>query len=290
MKTLNSKRIINVTKILIDCSKRSKKFSFGFYGLLVFVFVGFILSPLAPFDPRIWNTAPRDRPPSLQYFLGTTSTGQDMFWLLCWSIRSSLTIGFVSGLVVVLLGVLIGLIAGFKGGLVDHIVMLVTDIFIVIPEMPIMILLVFLFHKMASLLFLSGVIALFTWARPLRQIRAQVLSLREREFINTAWFSGRNTFSIVLKEILPHLIPWILALVANFSLIAIGFEAGLAVIGLSLAQEATLGMLIYWVLQYNAIFRNIWWWFLPSIFAICFLFLVLFCLYSGVTDLITREV
>jgi len=290
MKAIRPKRIFSVFRILIDYSKRSKKFSFGFYGLLVFIFVGFILSPMAPFDPRIWNTAPRDRPPSLQCPLGTTSTGQDMFWLLCWSIRNSLIIGFVSGLAVVFLGVLVGLIAGFKGGLVDRVVMLITDIFIVIPGMPIMILLVFLFHDMASLLFLSGVIALFNWARPLRQIRAQVLSLREREFINTAWFSGRNTLSIIIREILPHLTPWILALVANFSLIAIGSEAGLAVIGLSLTQEATLGMLIYWVLQYNAIFRNIWWWFLPSVLTMCLLFWVLFCLYSGVTDLITREV
>jgi len=274
---------------LIDYSKRSKKFSFGFYGLLLFLFIGFVLSPLAPFDPRIWGIVPRDRPPSFRYLLGTTSTGQDVFWLLCWSIRNSLIIGFVSGLVVVFLGVFIGLIAGFKGGLIDRIAMLVADIFIVIPDLPIIIMLMFLFHEKASLLFLSGVIALFNWARPLRQIRAQVLSLREREFISTAWFSGRSTLSIVLREILPHLTPWILALVANFSLIAIGSEAGLAVLGLSLTQEATLGMMIYWMLQYNAIFRNIWWWFLPSVLTISLLFLVLFFLYSGITDLITRE-
>lgn len=278
----------SLANILIDSSKRSRRFSLGFYGLIIFVIIGFVLSPLSPYDPRRWNTAPRDQPPSLQYPLGTTSTGQNMFWLLSWSIRNSLIMGLVAGMVVTVLGVIVGLIAGFKGGLIDRVVILITDIFIVIPGMPIIILLVFLFHKQASLLFLSGVIALFNWARPLRQIRAQVLSLREREYIYTARFSGKNIFEIVFGEVLPHILPWTLAMLANFVLISIGMEAGLAVIGLSLSNEATLGMLIYWAMQYNAIFRNIWWWFLPSVLTMCFLFLVLFSLYTGITSLITR--
>ena len=278
-------RLVN---ILIDSSRRSRRFSLGFYGLIMFVIIGFALSPLSPYDPRRWNTAPRDQPPSLQYPLGTTSTGQNMFWLLFWSIRNSLIMGLVAGMAVTVLGVIVGLIAGFKGGLVDRVVILITDIFIVIPGMPIIILLVFLFHKQASLLFLSGVIALFNWARPLRQIRAQVLSLREREYIYTARFSGKNIFEIVFGEVLPHILPWTLAMLANFVLIAIGMEAGLAVIGLSLSNEATLGMLIYWALQYNAIFRNIWWWFLPSVLTMCLLFLILFFLYTGITSLVTR--
>lgn len=278
----------SLVNILIDSSRRSRRFSLGFYGLIVFVIIGFVFSPLSPYDPRRWNTAPRDQPPSLQYPLGTTSTGQNMFWLLFWSIRNSLIMGLVAGAAVTLLGVAVGLIAGFKGGLVDRVVMLITDIFIVVPGMPIIILLVFLFHKQASLLFLSGVIALFNWARPLRQIRAQVLSLREREYIYTARFSGKNVFEIVFGEVLPHILPWTLAMLANFVLIAIGMEAGLAVIGLSLSNEATLGMLIYWALQYNAIFRNIWWWFLPSVITMCFLFLTLFFLYTGITSLVTR--
>ncbi|UCD92351.1 MAG: ABC transporter permease [Methanobacteriota archaeon] len=278
-----------IAKVLTDTSRSNRRFLFGFYGLMTFVVVGFVLSPLSPYDPRRWNMVPRDKPPSLEYPLGTTSTGQNMFWLLFLSIRNSLVIGLVAGAAVTVFGVVIGLIAGFKGGLFDRVVMLIADIMIVIPGMPIIILLVFLFHKHLSLLFLSGVIALFGWARPLRQVRAQMLSLREREFIYTARFSGKNIFGIVFGEILPHILPWTLAMLANFVLISIGMEAGLAVIGLSLSNEATLGMMIYWALQYNAIFRNIWWWFLPSILAICFLFFTLFSLYTGITNLITRE-
>jgi len=280
------KRLIDV---LIDSSKKSKRFSFGFYGLLIFIFIGFVLSLLAPYDPRIWNLVPRDRPPSMQYPLGTTSTGQDMFWLLIWSIRNSLIIGFFAGMVIIVLGVILGLIAGFRGGLIDNVIMLATDIMIIIPTLPIIILLLFLFHKQASIFFLSSIIAVFNWARPLRQIRAQVLSLREREFIYIAKFSGKNTFEIIFSDVLPHILPWTLAMLANFVLISIGMEAGLAVIGLSLPNEATLGMIIYWALQYNAIFRNIWWWWLPAVIVICLLFLTLFLLYTGITSLITRR-
>src|SRR5208337_2960056 len=209
--------------------------------LLLFIIVGVIMPRFAPYDPRSWNTVPRNLQPSQAHLLGTTSLGQDTFWLLTFAVQNSLFVGVVVAFFATAVGVLAGLIGGFVGGWIDRILTLLMDVFISVPSLPILILVASLLQGKTSLLTISLVLIVFNWPWPARQVRSIALSMREREFINTARFSGAGTLSIIVREIFPYVLTWSLANFVNTVLVAIATESGLAVIGLSSVQQATLG-------------------------------------------------
>jgi peptide/nickel transport system permease protein len=242
----------------------------------VFVVLGIVLPFFSPTDPVIWNTLPSDLQPSLQHLLGTTDLGQDTFWLLAFSVRNSLMLGLLVAFFSTLIGVAAGLIAGYYGGLIDRFLTLLMDSFIVIPSLPILILVASLLHGKASLLIIAFVLIVFNWPWPGRQTRAMTFSLREREFVNTAWFSGQPMWKIIVLEVFPYIRTWAMTNFVNTVLVAIGAEAGLAVIGLSSMQEATLGTTIYWAMNHEALLRGLWLWIVSPVVAIMLLFFGLF--------------
>ena len=252
--------------------------------LLLFVIVGGILPHFAPDDPRSWNTVPRNLQPSQAHLLGTTSLGQDTFWLLTFAVQNSLFIGVVVAFFATAIGVLAGLTGGFVGGTVDRVLTLLMDVFISVPSLPILILVASLLQGKASLLTISVVLIVFNWPWPARQVRSIALSMREREFINTARFSGASTLSIIVREIFPYVLNWSLANFVNTVLVAIATESGLAVIGLSSVEQATLGTMIYWGLQYQALLAHRWWWIGTPVVAIIVLFIGLFLASTGFAD------
>ena len=198
-------------------------------------------------------------PPGRGYLLGTTSLGQDVFWLLTVSIRNSLVIGFTVALFASVIGLVMGLVAGFKGGAVDRILTLLMDAFIVVPALPILILFSSLTQGRASLLGISAILVVFNWPRPARQVRASVLSLRERAFIHTASFSGARFFEIIWQEIFPHVFSWSLA---NFVYTILQLSAQRLVGGYWPVRlgNTTLGGMIHWAIQHQAILAERWWW------------------------------
>ena len=123
------------------------------------------------------------------------------------------------------------------------------------------------------MLIISVVLIVFNWPWPARQIRSVALTMRERDFIGTAWFSGESTLTVIRTEIFPYISSWAVGNFINTVLVAIAVEAGLAVIGLSSLQESTLGTMIYWALQYQALLGGRWWWILPPVVAIVTLFI-----------------
>lgn len=255
----------------------------GLICLAAFAFVGFVLPLFAPFDPGRWNSVPRDIPPNLQHPLGTTSLGQSVFWLLARATGNSLVIGFAVSAAATLIGVLIGSLVGFVGGLLDRVLSIVIDAVIAIPALPILILFASLFRGAASVTVLITILVAFNWPWPARQVRAMVLSLRERQFIDVARFSGQSTARMIGREIIPHLIPWSAANLTNTVLVAISIETGLAVIGVSNLNHPTLGTMLYWALQYQALFLNHWWWIVPPAVATILLFISLFLVTTGFT-------
>ncbi|MGI6149560.1 MAG: ABC transporter permease [Limnochordia bacterium] len=257
--------------------------------LLLLLAVSFVLPIFAPFDPVRWNVVPRNMPPGRGYLLGTTSLGQDVFWLLTVSIRNSLVIGFTVALFASVIGLVMGLVAGFKGGAVDRILTLLMDAFIVVPALPILILFSSLTQGRASLLGISAILVVFNWPRPARQVRASVLSLRERAFIHTASFSGARFFEIIWQEIFPHVFSWSLANFVYTILTAISTETGLAVIGLSGLENTTLGGMIYWAIQHQAILAERWWWIGAPTAVIVVLFVALVLSSSGITKYYARK-
>lgn len=252
--------------------------------VVVFLLFGFLLPVFASSDPTAWNMLPSNLPPSAQHLFGTTDLGQDTFWFLSLAVRNSMIIGLITAALATAIGVLVGLIAGYEGGLTDRLLTLLTDTFIVIPSLPILILIASLLKGRASLVLIAVVLVVFNWPWPARQTRAMALSLREREFINTARFSGASTLRIIILEVFPYIRAWSMANFVNTVLVAVGAEAGLAVIGLSNMQQATLGTMIYWALQHQALLLGAWFWIGSPVVAVMILFLGLFAVSTGVVQ------
>lgn len=250
----------------------------------IFLIMGLIVPLFAPEDPTQWNTYFRNMPPSRLHLMGTNNLGQDIFWLLSWSIRNSLWLGLLVSALATTIGVLVGMLSGFLGGYVDRALTTAMDTVIAVPSLPILILLSALLSGSTSLLIIAGVLVFFNWPWPGRQARAMSLSLREREFINVAQASGEGTLKIVTVEIMPFMLGWALANFINTVLVAISAESGLAIIGLSSLKDATLGTMIYWAMQHQALLLEQWLWILSPIVSIMLLFIGLFLVSTGWSD------
>jgi peptide/nickel transport system permease protein len=227
--------------------------------LLAFVLLLVVLSFFSPYEPDDRRAVPRNEPPSLEYLMGTTSTGQDVFWMLTFGVRNTLIIAGVAVLIGRSIGVTLGMVSGYIGGNTDRAVSSIVDSFIVIPRLPLLILIAFVMRGQLSMLGLAVLIGLLDWAHPSKRYRAQVLTLREREFTQTAVFSGMNVFKIVMQQHLPFIIPFLLADIVSGFLFAIGLEVTLSILGLSDLNTLTLGTMIYWGNYYQSLLTNRIW-------------------------------
>lgn len=245
--------------VLKDLFRFSASFRWGaLFLLLVLVLVG--LSFVSPYDPLDRRVVPNNRPPSARFPLGTTSLGQDVFWLTTFAIRNTLLIAGLAVLIGRTIAVLLGSFAGYVGGIADRVISALTDTFIVIPRLPLLILISFILKGHLSLISLAVLLGLLDWAWPSKRYRAQILSMREEEFTQTAIFSGMSTFKIILREHLPFLIPFTLADMVSGFLFAIGMEITMAILGLSDLQLPTIGTMIYWANYYQSLLARRWWW------------------------------
>ncbi|MCS7145178.1 MAG: ABC transporter permease [Nitrososphaerota archaeon] len=270
--------------IFLEVFRTSRSFRIGVVVFVALVILGVGVSYFSPFDPRRWYLVTPNKPPSFEYLLGTTTNGQDVFWLLTWSIRNSLVIGLITAMVASHVGLILGMLAGARGGLLDRILMILTDSFVVIPALPTLILLAVLLRDVMTIPIMGLIISIFSWPWPSRQVRAMVLSLRERDFIATSIFSGYSVVGRVFRDYMPFILPWHLVNLTNTVLFAISSEAALAVIGVSILSEATLGVMIYWALNYSALFRGLWWWLISPVLTIILVFVSLFLISKGVSD------
>jgi peptide/nickel transport system permease protein len=254
-----------------------------------FVILGFVVYYIPHVDPFAYNTYPAKLSPSLRHWLGTTSMGQDVFWLLIEAIHNSLLIGLIVAFIGTVVGVFVGLLAGFSGGALDRVLTVITDTFVVIPSLPILVLMTSLMKGSATVILMALVLAMFAWAWPSRQIRSLALSIKERDFIHTAWFSGEGTIQVVVTEILPYALTWSLSNFMNATLAAIASESSLAVLGLSPANLISLGNMIQWARDRNAIFAKQWFWIGSPIVATVLLFIGLFLLITGYNDYLSMK-
>lgn len=243
---------------LRDLVRYSPSFRFGAVILLVALALA-VLSFFSPYEPDDRRAVPRNEPPSLEYILGTTSQGQDVFWMLTFAVRNTLLVAGLAVLIGRSIGVLLGMISGYIGGTLDRVLSSIVDSFIVIPRLPLLILIASMLRGQMTILGLAVLIGILDWAYPSKRYRSQILSLREREFTHTAVFAGMGTLKIVLREHLPFLIPFLLADVVSGFLFAIGFEVTLSVLGLSDLNAQSIGTQIYWGNYYQALLTNRIW-------------------------------
>ncbi len=255
----------------------------------LFVLIGFVIYFIPHVDPFAFNTYPSKLKPSPTNWLGTTSMGQDILWLLIEAIHNSLLIGMIVATIGTVAGVFIGLLAGFSGGWLDRVLTVVTDTFIIIPSLPILILMTSFMKGSSTVIIMALVLAMFAWAWPSRQIRSMALSMRERDFIHTAWFSGEGTVQVVVTEILPYAFTWSLSNFMNATLAAIAAESSLAVLGLSPGNLISLGNMIQWARARNAIFTQQWFWIGSPIITTAIMFIGLFLLITGYNDYLSKK-
>ena len=241
-----------------DLLRYSPAFRFGAI-ILTAVLVLVALSFVSPFDPEARRVVPRNQSPSWQHLFGTNSQGQDVFWMLTHAVRNSLVVAGLAVLIGRGIGVLLGMISGYLGGAWDRTLSALVDSFIVIPRLPLLILVAAILRGELTLVTLGILIGLLDWAIPSKRYRSQVLTLREREFTNTAVFSGSRSFKIVMKEHLPFLIPFLLADLVSGFLFAIGLEITLSVLGLGDMNAQSLGTMIYWGNYYQSLLANRVW-------------------------------
>lgn len=244
--------------IVRDLFRYSPSFRVG-VSILTVVVVMVVLSFFSPYEPDDRRAVARNEPPSQEFLLGTTSTGQDVFWMLTFAVRNTLIVAGIAVLIGRSIGVLLGMISGYVGGTFDRVISSIVDSFIVIPRLPLVILIASILRGQMSLFGLAVMLGILDWAYPSKRYRAQILSLREREFTHTGVFAGMNTFKIVVQEHLPFLIPFLLADVVSGFLFAIGFEVTLAVLGLSDLDSQSIGTMIYWGNYYQALLTNRTW-------------------------------
>ncbi len=252
--------------IVKDLFKFSPSFRWG-VSLLLIVLVLVIMSFFSPYDPSDRRVVPTNQPPSLQYPLGTTTLGQSVFWVTTFAIRNSLIVASLAVIIGRAIAVLLGSFSGYVGGNTDRVLSALTDTFIVLPRLPLLILITFILKGNLNFLALGVLIGLLDWAWPSKRYRSQILSMREEEFTQTAVFSGMSTLKIIMREHFPFLIPFTLADMVSGFLFAIGLEIILSTLGLSDLLVPTLGTMIYWAIYYQSMIVGRWWWLTAPIVA-----------------------
>jgi len=220
---------------------------------------------LAPLKPT-WMTkesaeSARDRPPTSgnYYWLGTDAQGRDILSQVIWGSRIALLVGFAAAAFSIGIGAIVGLVSGYYGGWVDAVLMRFTDVILVLPSLPLLIIMAALLEpSIWNIVFIIGITG---WGGPARMIRSQVLSLKERPFIDSARVTGASKMRIMFKHIAPNVLPLGLLYMTFYVGGAILSEASLAFIGLGDPRTMSWGMMLNFVQHSNALAN--WWWLIP---------------------------
>jgi peptide/nickel transport system permease protein len=300
MALVNSGRIAPISKILQPSAVSwtspwlNRKLLAGGSLLLCILLFGLV-------GPLFWNTrlavvasSPTNLPPmwvqegylkvgTPAHPLGTESNGRDMLAVLMVGTPSSLTVGFIAAGIGMLVAMIVGSLAGYRGGRFDDVARTLADSWIIVPPLAVLVVLTS-FVRVGDLTTMALVLALFAWPASTRLIRSQVLSLRERGYVRMALLSGMPSFKIILYEMLPNMLPW---LMAAFTLIvsdAILTAASLEALGLGPARIPTLGTTIYNAINSSAIIRGLWWWWGSPIVVLILIFVSLFLVTVGLDE------
>jgi len=224
---------------------RNKKARFGMLLLLAFVLLALLAPVLAPYDPRDRSFA-GGLPPSAEHWFGTTGKGYDVASQAIFGARTSLVIGLVAGAIATTISLLVGMTAGYLGGMVDEVLSFVTNLALVVPALPLMITLAAYVPGGGSEWMVIIVISITGWAGAARLKRAQILTLRNREYIQAARMAGDGTFHVIFREIAPNMTSLIVVGFIGAVGGAIGAEAGLAFLGIGNPDTISWGTMLYW--------------------------------------------
>jgi peptide/nickel transport system permease protein len=240
---------------------RNTKLRIGLGVLLIFIFLTFVGPILTEFDPTDF-VGPASTPPSIEYWFGTTTFGEDVFSQFVHGLSSTFLVGIVGGGLGTLLGMVIGFTTGYRGGIVDEALNILTNVVLTIPVLALLLVLS-AYVKVRGVFIESLFIGFTTWPWAARAIRAQTFTLRTREYVDLAKLSGKSSTKIIFTEIAPNMASY---LFMTFILMfggAILTAATLDFLGLGPTQGISLGMMMNMAVLWSALTLGMWWWFIP---------------------------
>ncbi len=255
--------------------KASKLGVFGLAVMLAFGLIAALAPFLTPYDPGDFIGKPLE-PPSLKHPLGTDQMGRDLLSRLIYGTRISLAVGLSASAMAVLIGAVIGLVSGYFGGIVDMVLMRITDVFIQLPTLPLMLIFVAILGK--GIFNIILVIAILGWTPTARMVRSQTLSLKERPFVEAARAIGASDLHILARHIAPNVVPLIFANAAISVVNAVLSESFLSFLGFGDPRVPSWGMLLYYARLAGATVNGYWWFIIPPGVAIMLLALGFACI------------
>jgi peptide/nickel transport system permease protein len=226
-----------------------------------------------------------DSPPTAEYPLGTDTVGRQLLPLMIYGTPLTLRVGLIAGAIGLGIGVVFGFVAGFYRGVWDNVLRGAADVFLTIPGLMVLVVISSTLRGAVDTTTQALVVASLAWMFPTRTIRSQVLSMRERGYVQIARFSGMGGPEIIVRELAPNLLPYLAASFVGAVSAAILASIGLEALGLGPQNDPTLGMTIYWSMFYTAVIRGMWWWWAPPIVMIVIIFMGLFLISAGLDQI-----
>lgn len=240
---------------------------------------------IAPYDPNA-RSSELVQPPSAAHWFGTTHLGQDVLSQLLVGTRGVMVVGLAAGIAATILSVLIGVTAGYLGGGWDDTLSALSNVFLVIPALPLIIIVASTFQNGGSAI-VAMTIGLTSWAWGARVLRAQTLSLRRRDYVEASRASGETTWRIIIFEIMPNLTAIIASGFVGTVIFAVATEITLAFIGIGGISNWNWGEILFWAQSQQALAQGAWWWFVPAGLAIAFLGTALSLINFGIDEFVS---
>jgi peptide/nickel transport system permease protein len=240
---------------------RNVKFVIGLVVVLAFLVLA-IVGPFLTDNAPLAFDGPTDHPPDAEYWLGTTSFGQDVFAQFVYGLRAAFVVGALGGGIAAALGMLVGFTAGYRGGWVDDLLNMLTNVVLVIPTVAILII-VAAYMSVQSYATEAILIGLTSWPWAARALRAQTFSLKTRDFVDVAKLSGRSTWQVIAREIAPNMSSYLFMMFILLFGGAILIGASLDFLGLGPSESISLGLMMNNAYASSALILGSWWWFVP---------------------------
>ena len=257
------------------------------FGLLVLVFM-IVVAVIAPWisvsDPTGFNILATRQAPSWHHLFGTTDQGSDIFSQVVLGTRRSLVLGAAAAVIATVLATTLGLLAAYSGGVVDEVINFLTNVFLVIPTIPLLIV-ISSYLKARGMTTMILVLGLTLWAFEARILRGQALSLKSRDFVQAAKVAGESTWRIVFGELMPNMISRIAAAFVLVFYVALLVDAGLEFLGLGDMSKTSWGVTLYWAQTNSTVLQGEWWPFLFPGLALVLTVVALVFLLAGIDEL-----
>jgi peptide/nickel transport system permease protein len=236
---------------LLTAVVSNRKATVGAILIVIFTVVALFPAFFAPYDPNA-DIFRRSLGPSHLHWLGTTAYGQDIYSQVIWGTRQSMFIAVLVGLFSTVLSVIVGVSSAYLGGLSDSMLSLVTDVFLVIPTFPLVIVLA-AYERNGGSWMIIAVLVITGWSYGARQLRSQTQSLRNRDFLESARVRGERSLYIIVREVLPTMTSLIVANFLGAALYAVLAAAGLQFVGLGNVNTVSWGSMLYWAQNNEAL-------------------------------------